>query len=312
MQLLGWRRIIFIFATTLSLNVFGQQLDAAQMKLINQTAQDICDTVKEQSGKKTEVQLEGDVKAKLSGLAGKLADAGVSGKGTLHAQEFTGLSQEATADALKGDQKCREHIFDKLIDKIGPAPDSKANYQNDERKVDLHTVQQFFSTAPDNVIRIKPEYVCETSEANNHTDEIHIDDALIRIVDRQISDDLECKTGPLFTREENWTCTAAINDTDPILQIWSGPMVQINCLTGKCFKCEIAEKLKNRFHDWQSADHSYELPYAKIYVGNYSDINGIRQTEFNNVLKALSRILSGGSDNAFCSNSPQYCTATSN
>jgi hypothetical protein len=115
-------RLIFllslIFIITISKNAFSQQLDIDQIELIKETTAAICDTVKDAKGTKTEYQLQGEIQAKLKGLAGKLANVGVEGKGNIGSESFEGLSREATASALEGDRGCRERVFNKMFDKL--------------------------------------------------------------------------------------------------------------------------------------------------------------------------------------------------
>jgi tetratricopeptide (TPR) repeat protein len=97
------------------------ELNPQQIQIARDTATSICDTVKEAKGQKTNVQIQGDVNAKLNGFLGKIADLGVSTKGSLTREEFDGLSQDATATALEGDRGCRERVFNKMFDKLSAA-----------------------------------------------------------------------------------------------------------------------------------------------------------------------------------------------
>lgn len=113
-------------AVTWSVGISGslaQQLNSQQIQIIKDTAASICNTVKEAKGQKSDVQIEGDVKAELGGLAGKFANIGGSGKGKMAREEFEGLSREATAAALQGDRDCRERLFNKMFEKLAAAPD---------------------------------------------------------------------------------------------------------------------------------------------------------------------------------------------
>ena len=96
----------------------GQQLNPQQIELIRDTAASICNTVKEAKGQQSDVQIQGDVSAKLGGLVGKVVDVGGSGRGSLTREQFEGLSREATATAMEGDRGCRERVFDKMFDKL--------------------------------------------------------------------------------------------------------------------------------------------------------------------------------------------------
>ena len=97
---------------------FAEQLNTQQLQMIKDTAASICTTVKEAKGQKSDIQVQGDIKAELSGLLGKIANAGASGKGALTREEFEGLSRDATATALQGDRDCRERLFNKMFDKL--------------------------------------------------------------------------------------------------------------------------------------------------------------------------------------------------
>src|SRR5260370_37884613 len=109
---------IVLFGCTNGWCASAEQLNPEQIKLINDTAASICNTVKDAKGHKTDVQVEGDVKAQVGGLIGKIADLGAGGKGKLSNEDFDGLSRDATATALEGDRGCRELLFNKMFDKL--------------------------------------------------------------------------------------------------------------------------------------------------------------------------------------------------
>jgi len=67
---------------------------------ITNAAERLCVNVK-QSGQESSAKLSGDVKAELSGLAKRLADAGVSGAGQIQSKEYEGVVQGQLADTLK-------------------------------------------------------------------------------------------------------------------------------------------------------------------------------------------------------------------
>jgi len=101
---------------------FAQQpLTADQLDLMKKTAADVCNTITEARGQATRAQIEGQVEAKLSGLAGKLLDLGSSAKGSTTSEKFEGLTREATALALQGDRECRERLFSKILDRMSTA-----------------------------------------------------------------------------------------------------------------------------------------------------------------------------------------------
>jgi len=105
----------------------AENFDQQQLKIIKDTASSICDGIREARGQKSDIQLQGEVKADLGGLVGKVFNVGGSGKGSLSREEFEGLSREATAAALEGDRGCRERVFNKMFDKLEATPHAGQN-----------------------------------------------------------------------------------------------------------------------------------------------------------------------------------------
>jgi hypothetical protein len=106
----------------------AQQLNPQQIQIIKDAAASICNTVKEAKGQKSESQIQGDVKAQLNGLVGKVIDIGGSGKGSLNNEEFDGLSRDATATALEGDRSCRERLFNKMFEQLSGPPSTSREF----------------------------------------------------------------------------------------------------------------------------------------------------------------------------------------
>jgi len=125
----------------------ADKLNQQQLQIVDQTTASICNTVTQAHGQKTDAQIKGDIRAKLGGLAGELADVGVSGKGSINQSEFEGLTQEATAEALKGDRACRERVFDKLLDKLSSpaAPKKGAGNMKPEATSQTQQIKGFFA-----------------------------------------------------------------------------------------------------------------------------------------------------------------------
>jgi hypothetical protein len=121
--------LVCLLLLVIAPNCLAQALDAQQIGLIQQAAASICDTVKDAKGSKTNVEIKGEIEAKLKGLAAKFASVGASGQGAFKDESFVGLSQDATAAALEGDRGCRERVFNKMFDRIESPKDKKAAYQ---------------------------------------------------------------------------------------------------------------------------------------------------------------------------------------
>lgn len=95
-------------------------LNSEQLRLIRESARDICDTVKDVKGTQTEAQIKGEVGAKIAGAIGKIVDLGGNIGGNLTRSDFEGLSRDATATALAGDRECRERIFNRMFSQLSP------------------------------------------------------------------------------------------------------------------------------------------------------------------------------------------------
>jgi hypothetical protein len=117
-------RIIVVSAFTLIglgelTSAAAQQDFDAQLKMIRETAADICYTV-DQRGRKSDAQLTGEVQAQVNGIISKLFDLSGKASGNIGSQEYRGVSQEALATALKESANCRERVLNKLLDRIRP------------------------------------------------------------------------------------------------------------------------------------------------------------------------------------------------
>ena len=108
----------------------ANDLDPQQIKIIQDTAASICNTVSQAKGTKTTAELQGEVTAKLRGVVGNFVDLGTSGQGSISVDEFEGLTRDATAEAFKGDQGCRERVFNKMFDRLSDASNSFAVTNN--------------------------------------------------------------------------------------------------------------------------------------------------------------------------------------
>lgn len=132
----NWKRALGLsvaLASSASISsALAQEFNPQQIRMIRDTAASICNTIKEAKGQKSDVQLEGDVKAQLGGLVGKLVDIGGAAKGSLSREEFEGLSRDATAAALGEDRGCRERVFNKMFDHLVTPPASSRSDNTSE------------------------------------------------------------------------------------------------------------------------------------------------------------------------------------
>lgn len=284
--------------------ISAQTLDEKQIALIRETAAIVCDTVKEAKGSKTGVELQGEIEAKLSGFAKKLAGAGISGQGKFTNESFEGLSQEATAAALRGDQYCRERIFNRMFDRLEVPKDKKTTYKDDGLRSDLRSIQSYLRYAP--VTVSNPVDACSASDADYYTKEFRLSQGDLSIKNHEASSSERCASGNRIRRETESICTAALADLDDAVEIWSLPNLKINCLTGDCFQCQVDAKWRKAGQDWMPEKDQYRISYAYVYLGGerYLTDNLVKFKEFG---RAVSRLVSTGSDRNFCKGNPQYC-----
>ena len=288
-------------------NTYANNPSIEQMEVIKQTASSICDTVKDAKGKKSQVQLEGEVSAKLTGLVEKLADIGITGGGSYTGEQFEGLTQEATASALEGDRDCRERIFNKMFDRLSILKDRKLDYKDNGRRVDLRTLQSFMRTTPIDVSRLRDQYVCDGSDQDDSTREIRLDNQMLTITNYEKSSTERCNAGYQVVRETVDICTAEIKNLDELITVWSPPSLSIYCLTGDCVTCNQSSKWKNNMNsNWTNESREFNIDYFRVYVGGLKHVQD-NEREFVSAVRALSRLISGGSDKAFCDENPYYC-----
>jgi hypothetical protein len=88
---------------------------------IRSTADGICGVVAA-AGESQSVQVSGDVKAQLTGLAKRLADLGVSGAGSLASDSYIGVLRPDLAATLDSQRDCKFKIFDILQAKLIVSP----------------------------------------------------------------------------------------------------------------------------------------------------------------------------------------------
>jgi len=104
---------------------------AHALKLISESATDICNTV-ETEGHSRNAELSGNIKAKLGGVMGQIADLGVDGSGKLSSAEYRNVVQQDLAKTLQSNADCKLSVFKLLQDKMisSVAPVSASSQRN--------------------------------------------------------------------------------------------------------------------------------------------------------------------------------------
>lgn len=97
----------------------AQALGAQQraLKLITDTADKICNVVSTK-GEANSEEVKGNVNASLRGLASKLADAGISGSGSITSEQYQNVLRSDLAATLKDNAACKLKVFDTLQNKL--------------------------------------------------------------------------------------------------------------------------------------------------------------------------------------------------
>ena len=98
-------------------NAASAELLGDQIKLITDTADRICNVVTA-NGSASSMDVQGEVKAELRGLASKLASAGISGSGKLAEEHYQNVLREDLAGTLRDNAACKLKVFETLSTKI--------------------------------------------------------------------------------------------------------------------------------------------------------------------------------------------------
>ena len=115
-----------IAAFRLSLGWAQNVPETAALKVIRETAADICTTVATE-GSGSSVELTGSAKAKLDGAVAKVANLGVEGAAKYQSEHYKGVLRVDLAQAIKANNDCKLSVFNTLVEKMLPAPSSKVS-----------------------------------------------------------------------------------------------------------------------------------------------------------------------------------------
>jgi len=110
--------IVVIVITSIS-TARGQSTDAqAQaLALITATADKICNVVTDK-GTANSSEVKGDISIQLSGLASKLADAGIRGAGSITNEAYQGPLRQDLTKVLSDNSACKLQVFNALQAKL--------------------------------------------------------------------------------------------------------------------------------------------------------------------------------------------------
>ncbi len=121
----SWVFAAFVITAPLTAQTLQQQ--TAALKVIRDTAADICQVAPIEQSNQT-VDLSGNAKAKLSGAISKVVDIGISGAAKYNVGRSKGVLQKDLASAIKDGNDCKRDVFNRLAPIMVPslAPGSAA------------------------------------------------------------------------------------------------------------------------------------------------------------------------------------------
>jgi len=101
------------------------------LKLIRDTASDICYTVQQQ-GQQTDQQLSGDVNVQLNSIISRVIDLDAKASAKIQDQGYQGLLRKDLASAIKSSADCKKEVFIILVERIFPRGDSSLSQKPTE------------------------------------------------------------------------------------------------------------------------------------------------------------------------------------
>lgn len=224
--------LLFFCVQAVSTATNAQPLDRTQeiLRSITDAAKDVCATLPLMTSE-SKVQLSADATAKLAGLAKKLSDLGVSGAASYTRSDSARALLEADVlPALKDQNSCRLHVFDKLESKLlaPPPANSKVSVWCDFPK-------------PNEVFQVAVEW----NDADSSY--IFVDERRVpgkgsvfgRSIERKIVDHSDTKIGWCATTENFGTmCYSIIRPTGKIF-VYEGEQTHKPEAIGSCERLKV-------------------------------------------------------------------------
>lgn len=160
---------------------------------------------------------------------------------------------------------------------------------------------------------LPPERQDQTRQSGCITDEqvtrvrIEFADGLVLVHEDAGIDRSNCTRWPDLSGREQTTCSARVDQVDPAIELWSGPSMRLNCLSGDCFSCDRRYDATLDGHPDIADRKTFTIDYASFpvsdrsyfFAGALSPIPE-REDELEDFGRAFARILSGGSHKTFC------------
>jgi hypothetical protein len=277
---------------------------------IEHFAQSICGDIPEATLTRTSIQ--GKVKANVGTLVRLLisGDANVSVESS--EEILKGIPLEKLPANIPTVSMCKLELV-KTIVYNSPFFEGKPNneYSTQAKRRDLLAVDDFISRAQ--------RIIDDQSECRrfNYTGTAYIGGATMRVLNQLNATNCE---RPSINEEE---CSASLNDLREMIDIpdcgeypgdyfskppiCPGRFIFLRCLIGNCVSCKKTEGKLRRDHtiDWRH--RVYNATGLTIFVGDRSRYDQNDMATYKKFLRSLSRIISGGTDEAFCKKNAGVC-----
>jgi hypothetical protein len=264
--------------------MFGMHsVNAQNLSELAQFAESICRDIPH--GEYTKTNIQGKVEAKV-GLLAKL----ITGNATLDASKakevYDGIPFEKLPNNIPTVSMCKVEVI-----KILRSTPGKQSYV--ERSSDLRTVGRYLDFHGGTIYTAKDP--CTQLDIIG-TSELAIDDKTIHSSFHGRLINYRCPTATHRESSKEEECSANISELDDIIRVCEqcgrSSYLLIRCLTGsRCVSC-VFDGVKD------------DVDALTVNVDN--TLNS-PQEDYDNFARALSRIISGGSDEAFCKEYPRHC-----
>jgi hypothetical protein len=298
--------------------MFGMHSGNAQsLTELAQFAESICGDIPR--GELTKNNIKGKIEANL-GVIAKLISGNAEIEASKAREIYNGIPLDKLPDKIPTVSMCKLELI-----KLLKTTTQQTYLESEKRRSDLRTVGLYIDKHSDgdwhNPGRPWALYdPCSMPAVADATDNLYIDDKLIRTsLISYTSARADCPTQRKWpTTAEREDCSANLSDLDEIINFlaadrtWHrglplgvrlpysvpecgkgwGCFVTIRCLAGNCASCKA-----------KGASDTRQTTGLHVFVSSRTFI----QEEFDNFARALSRIISGGSDAQFCKEHASYC-----
>jgi hypothetical protein len=308
-------RLVAVLLTFATVTISAR---ADRLSDIANFAQSICGDIPEFTLTRNSIQ--GKVEANSSTLA-KLFSGGVSVSASKEKEFYRGIPFEKLPDKIPTVAMCKLELA-KLIFSVAPQLDQEKVYAASQRRSDLIAVDIFIKQTWVDKFADHDDLandLCAEPYTTHKTADLLIREKTLTItnIDQYIT--TICPAMTKVWTEIKEVCNANIDDLEEIIlsgEELKSPKIDfpskhvgIGCLIGRCVHCrsQATHLDPKTLKPLSSTVEEFEKSSIIIYTTTQESYDQHRRDLFNSFLRSFSRILSGGSDEAFCKKYPIHC-----